>query len=46
LPIGLAEFATVKKKIPKDTPITYDMVELSDNVAVRLRKEQDQLPLP
>ncbi len=46
LPIGLAEFATVKKKIPKDTPLTYDMVELSDNIVMKLKKEQDQLPLP
>jgi len=45
LPIGLAEFATAKKKIPKDTPITYDMVEISDNLVVELRKKQDQLTL-
>lgn len=46
LPLGLAEFAIVKKKIPKDTPITYGMVKISDNLIVKLRKEQDQLPLP
>ncbi|MBW2983758.1 hypothetical protein KY361_01440 [Candidatus Woesearchaeota archaeon] len=45
LPIGLVGFATVKKKIPKDTPITYDMVDVSDSLIVKLRKEQDQLPL-
>lgn len=46
LPIGLSGFSAVKKEIPKDTPITYDMVELSPNLAVKLRKEQEELPLP
>jgi len=45
LPLGLAEYATLKQSIPKDTPITYDMVELDDNLVVRLRKEQDKLPI-
>jgi len=46
LPVGLAEFAKTKQKITKDTPITYDMVELSDNLVVRLRREQEELSLP
>ncbi len=46
LPVGLAGFSTINKKIPKDTPITYDAVELSDNLVVKLRREQEQLPLP
>lgn len=43
LPIGLAEFATLKCDVKKDEPITYDMVELKDNLAVKLRKEQDTI---
>jgi len=46
LPIGLAAFATVKKKITQDSPITYDMVEVSDNLVAKLRKEQEKLPIP
>ena len=46
LPIGLAEAATVREAIPQNTPITYSMVELSDNLVVKLRREQDQLSLP
>ncbi|MBN1354196.1 MAG: hypothetical protein JW994_05980 [Candidatus Omnitrophica bacterium] len=45
LPIGLAGFATATKKIAKDSPVTYGSVELEDNQIVRLRKEQDQLPV-
>jgi hypothetical protein len=31
-------------RIAKDTPITRDMVDLDDNLVVRLRQEQDRLP--
>lgn len=41
LPYGLAEFATLKADIPKDTIITYDMVELDENEVVELRREVD-----
>ena len=43
-PLGLAEFAIAKKEIRKDQPITSDMVEVSTNIAVMLREEQDKLP--
>jgi len=45
LPQGLAEFATARVPIAKDAPITYEMVELDDAPAVRLKSEQDRLPL-
>ncbi len=45
LPIGLAEFATANKNIKKDTVITYNMVDISNNIVFQLRKEQDKLPL-
>ncbi|MCX8082792.1 MAG: hypothetical protein N3D17_05300 [bacterium] len=41
LPLGLASFATLKRDVKKDDIITYDDVELEDNLAVKLRKEQD-----
>jgi predicted homoserine dehydrogenase-like protein len=41
LPIGLAEFATLTRSFKKDEVITYDSVEIEDNIAVRLRKVQD-----
>ena len=44
LPVGLAKGAVMKCDVPKDTVITYDMVELSDkSVLVQLRRMQDQL---
>ena len=46
LPLGLAEFAKLKKNIQKDTTITYDMVELEGNLVTQLRKQQDKLALP
>lgn len=46
LPLGLAGFATMRTDAAKDAPITYGMVELGDNIAVRLRKEQERMPLP
>ena len=46
LPMGLSPYARVTKDIPKDSPVTYDMVELEDNMIVNLRKEQDAIPLP
>jgi predicted homoserine dehydrogenase-like protein len=45
LPVGLAQFAVARTRIAKDTPITRDMVELDDNLVVRLRQEQDRLPV-
>lgn len=45
LPLGLAAFATLKQNISQDTPITYDMVDLDDNVVTALRKEQELIPL-
>lgn len=46
LPVGLAEFSTAKKRVLKDEPVTYDDVELSMNPVVKLRREQEQFPLP
>lgn len=44
LPVGLAKGAKLKQDVPKDTVITYDMVELPNNsVLVQLRRIQDQL---
>jgi predicted homoserine dehydrogenase-like protein len=45
LPLGLAEFATLRKNIVKDTVITYDMVDIKENKFTELRKEQERLPL-
>ena len=42
---GLAEFATARTRIPRDTPITLDMVDLCEEPAVLLKHRQDQLPL-
>jgi len=44
LPFGLASYATTKVPIKKDTIITYDMVELENNIVIRLRKQQDKIP--
>ncbi len=42
LPFGLAEYAVTTCAIKKDTPITYEMVEFSEeNVVLELRREQD-----
>lgn len=44
LPLGLAKGAVLKCDVPKDTIITYDMVELSnDSVLLQLRRIQDIL---
>ncbi|MFK7967333.1 MAG: NAD(P)H-dependent oxidoreductase [Burkholderiaceae bacterium] len=43
LPIGIAEGATLKRPVAKDAFITYDDVELPDNLCVKLRAEQDEL---
>lgn len=44
LPIGLAAGAKLKRDLAQDAPITYDDVELpEDSLAVRLRKEQDEM---
>lgn len=46
LPLGIAKGATVVKDIPKDTPISYDHVELAhDSVIINLRRLQDGLPI-
>lgn len=44
LPVGLAKGAVMKVDVPKDTVITYDMVELDENsVLLQLRRMQDQI---
>jgi len=43
LPAGLAEFATMKVDVKRDAVLTYAMVELEDNIAVRLRRQQDAM---
>lgn len=43
LPIGIAEGARLKRAVPKDQVLTYDDVELPDNLCVRLRRRQDEL---
>lgn len=43
LPIGIAEGAKLKRDIAKDAVLTYDDVELPDNLCVRLRHKQDAL---
>ncbi len=42
LPAGIAMGARIKTNIPKDAPITYDMVDLpEDSLLIQLRKLQD-----
>lgn len=43
LPIGIAEGARLKRAVAKDAFITYDDVDLPDNLCVKLRAEQDAL---
>lgn len=44
LPVGLAKGAVMKVDAPKDSVITYDMVELNnDSVLLQLRRIQDQI---
>ncbi len=43
LPMGIAEGARVKRPIARDAVLTYDDVELPDNLCVRLRRQQDAL---
>lgn len=44
LPLGLARGCIMKKAVPRDTPITYDMVEMTrDSVLLQLRKIQDNM---
>ncbi|EFK97656.1 hypothetical protein LDC_0291, partial [sediment metagenome] len=46
LPLGIAEFAMVTKDIGKDTPISYDMVEITqENEVIKLRRELESLEL-
>lgn len=42
LPIGIAEGATVKNAVCKDSVLTLDDVELPDNTCVQLRAKQDE----
>jgi predicted homoserine dehydrogenase-like protein len=47
LPIGLASFARITRRVAKDSPITLDDIEMAEeNVATRLRREQDELFAP
>ena len=41
LPMGIAEGATLKKDVTKDSVISLDDIELPDNVAVQLRQQQN-----
>lgn len=41
--MGLIPFATLKEDLAQDEPISYDKVELEENVLVMLRREQDEL---
>lgn len=44
LPLGLAKGAVLKCDVPRDTVITYDMVEMSnDSVLFQLRRIQDMM---
>lgn len=44
LPVGLAKGAVMKVDTPKDSVITYDMVDLNnDSVLLQLRRMQDQI---
>ena len=44
LPVGLAKGAKLKCDVPKDSVITYGMVELNDNsVLLQMRRMQDQM---
>ncbi len=44
LPLGLAKGCVLKRDVPVDTVITYDMVELTkETVLLQLRRIQDQL---
>lgn len=44
LPVGLAKGAVLKTDVPRDTVITYDMVELDEHsVLLQLRRLQDQM---
>jgi predicted homoserine dehydrogenase-like protein len=42
VPIGLAQYARLRRSVPRDQAITLDDVDFEqDNVALRLRREQD-----
>ena len=44
LPLGIAKSCIMKVDVPKDTVISYDMVDVvNDSVMMQLRKMQDQL---
>jgi predicted homoserine dehydrogenase-like protein len=44
LPIGIAQYARLRRPIRKDEPISYDTVEFeTDNLALELRRQQDAL---
>jgi predicted homoserine dehydrogenase-like protein len=42
LPVGLSEYAVLKKDISKDTPVTLDMVDYpEENIVLELRKKEE-----
>lgn len=44
LPIGLAQYARLRRPVRQDEPITYDDVDFEvDNLALELRRQQDAL---
>ncbi|HET6413205.1 MAG TPA: hypothetical protein VFG53_14195 [Anaeromyxobacter sp.] len=44
LPLGLAKGCSVRTRVPKDTVLTYDMVDVpGESVLLQLRRIQDQL---
>ena len=44
VPVGLTGYAILRKRVTKDTPITYDMVDFpEDNIALQLRRKESML---
>ena len=44
LPLGLAEYAVLKKDVAMDTPISCDMIDFpEDNLVLRLRREEREI---
>lgn len=42
LPVGLSDYAVLSGDVKKDTPITYEMVDFSeDNIVCKLRKKEE-----
>ncbi|MFN2487404.1 MAG: SAF domain-containing protein [Acidimicrobiia bacterium] len=46
LPMGLAEGATVTRRLAPDTPIRYDDVEVADSSVANVRRAQDNRAFP